>query len=282
MKQSIFFLICICLAFTLSAQEQITVEGETLDVTTEANGKLDLLYKLEDRSYRYFIRTENNTIIELKGGDYKDKLENLTNDTNLSAEKVKFTRIGLKKFIDTYNKKVDAKYEVSDTSRVEFWLLPFAGLTNNPFISNTTNSIFGQFGAEIELRERNISPRSAVYMKARHVLSNDDLDYSTTEISLGYRYRFKISEKIYVFPDVKFATLNFVDATVTVIEDGEVVILDINDTNFDVPFIFGIGFDFQVSENGFITFNYNEIVAANLDNRGNFSTNFTLGYRFQL
>jgi len=267
----------------MPAQEQISVDGETLKLTVEASGKLDLLYQLENRSYRYFVRPEDNTIIELKVEDYKEQLERLTSDTNLSTDKVKFTRVGLKKFIDAYNKKTDANYEITDTSRVEFWLLPFAGLTNNPYISNSTNSIFGQFGAEIELRERNISPRSAVFMSIRHVLSNDDLDYATTEIAFGYRYRFKISDIIYVFPDVKFATINFVNATLPVAdEDGEVSILNFKDTNFDVPFIFGIGVDLKVSENGFITFNYNEIVAANLENQGNFSTNFTLGYRFRL
>ncbi|MEM6516985.1 MAG: hypothetical protein AAF688_12435 [Bacteroidota bacterium] len=283
MKYLSLILVCLCFTLTLSSQEQIVIEGETVDVITEANGKLDFLYKLEDRTYRYFIRKEDNTIIELKGDEYKEQLARLVSDTNLSPEKVKFTKTGLKKFVDAYNKKRDVNYQITDTSRVEFWLMPFAGITNNPFITNETNSLFGQFGAEIEIRERNISPRSAVYMKVRHVLNNDDLDYSTTEIALGYRYRFKLSEKFYMFPDVKFATLNFVNATLPVEdEEGEISILNFRDTNFDVPFIFGIGLDYQISETGFITFNFNEIVAANLKNQGNFSTNFTLGYRFSL
>ena len=147
MKYLSLILVCLCFTLTLSSQEQIVIEGETVDVITEANGKLDFLYKLEDRTYRYFIRKEDNTIIELKGDEYKEQLARLVSDTNLSPEKVKFTKTGLKKFVDAYNKKRDVNYQITDTSRVEFWLMPFAGITNNPFITNETNSLLGQLGA---------------------------------------------------------------------------------------------------------------------------------------
>ena len=147
MKYLSLILVCLCFTLPLSSQEQIVIEGETVDVITEANGKLDFLYKLEDRTYRYFIRKEDNTIIELKGDEYKEQLARLVSDTNLSPEKVKFTKTGLKKFVDAYNKKRDVNYQITDTSRVEFWLMPFAGITNNPFITNETNSLFGQLGA---------------------------------------------------------------------------------------------------------------------------------------
>ena len=282
MKNITFVIVCIFGLINLNAQKQIDIEGETLVLITEAKGKLDLLYQLEDRNYRYFVRTEQGEITELTAENYKEILENLSSDSNLSADRVKFTRTGLKNFIDAYNKTSDNSYEATDTSRVEFWLLPFAGITNNPFITNAENSLFGQFGAELELRERNVSPQSAVFMKLRHVLSNDDLDYSTTEIALGYRYRFIENKSFNLFADVKFATINFSDATIAITdEEGETSLQNFKDTAFDVPLIFGIGADFKLSENGYLTLNYNEIFAANLKNQGNFSTNVSLGCRIK-
>ncbi len=242
-----------------------------------------MLWSLDNRNYRYFIRTEDANILEITGENYKEVLGQLTSDTNLSTDKVKFTKIGLKKYIDAYNKKTDANYQQTDTKRIELRLMPFAGITNNPFITNEDNLLFAQFGGELELRENKTSPRSALFIKARHVLSNDELDFSTTEISLGYRYRIINQDKFSLFADVKFTTLNFSNATIPVAdEEGVVTEQNFKDTAFDVPFIFGIGADYKVASNGYITLNYNEIFAANLKNQGNFSTNLTLGYRFEL
>ena len=213
MKILACLLCCLVSISTMNAQEQYTVNDETLELKMEADGKLDFLWMINDRDFRYFVRTEDNTIIELKGEDYKAVLDNLTSDTNLSTDKVKFTRVGLKKYIDAYNRRANADYVATDTSQIEFFLMPFAGITNNPFITNDDNLLFGQFGAELEFRENKTSPRSALFVKVRHVLSNEDLDYSTTEIALGYRYRVIKKENINVFADVKFTTLNFTSAT---------------------------------------------------------------------
>ena len=65
--------------------------------------------------------------------------------------------------------------------------------------------------------------------------------------------------------------------------DGENLITD-DDTNsdFDAPFSFGVGTDIKISKNGYITFMYNELFAAFVDNQGNFSTNISLGYKLNL
>ncbi len=283
MKHFAFFILVLISCSSVIAQEIYTVNGESLELKSEADGKIDFLYMIEGRGFRYFLKTENDPFIELKAEDFKEVLANLTSDTNLTPDKVKFTRIGIKKYIDAYNKKVDSAYVETDNKRVEFRLMPFAGVTNNPFITNEDNVLSGQFGAELELRETKASPRSALFVRARHVLSNDDLDYSTTEIALGYRYRFIVKEKFNLYADVKFATLNFSDATILVPEEDDSDDLrarTFRDTSFDVPFIFGIGADFKVANNGFITVTFSEIFAANLNNQGNFSTNFALGYRF--
>ena len=283
MKYFAFLILVLIPYSSLFAQEIYNVNGESLELKSEADGKIDFLYMIEGRGFRYFLKTENDPFIELKTEDFKKVLANLTSDTNLSPDQVKFTRVSIKKYIDAYNKKADATYIETDTKRVEFRLMPFVGITNNPFITNEDNLLFGQFGGELELRETKTSPRSALFVRARHVLSNEDLDYSTTEIALGYRYRFVKKEKFNLYADVKFATLNFSNATILVpaeSEDGMAQLRTFKDTSFDVPFIFGVGADYKVAKDGFITLTFNEIFAANLDNQGNFSTNFALGYRF--
>ena len=58
--------------------------------------------------------------------------------------------------------------------------------------------------------------------------------------------------------------------------------VDLNNTSFDVPFIFGIGSDIKVSKNSYITIIYGELFAIFLNNQGNFSTDISIGYKFNL
>jgi hypothetical protein len=81
---------------------------------------------------------------------------------------------------------------------------------------------------------------------------------------------------------MKFATLNFSNATILVNNDDIITTEEISDISFDVPFIFGIGADIRITENSFITLAYNELFALFLDNQGNFSQDFAVGYKFNL
>ncbi len=58
--------------------------------------------------------------------------------------------------------------------------------------------------------------------------------------------------------------------------------VNVNSTTFDTPFIFGIGADIKVGDNGFITIIYGEMFALLLNNQGNFSSDISLGYKFNL
>ena len=52
-------------------------------------------------------------------------------------------------------------------------------------------------------------------------------------------------------------------------------------SDFSAPITFGLGADYKVG-NGYITFNYNDIVGLSVDSNGEFPIDFTFGYKFNL
>ena len=290
--KNILLLLCVVLSYTsLKAQETYIVNGESLQLKTEVDGKLDLLWNIVDKEYRYFIRSSDNSITELINttddndkyqDQYKVTLESAT--SGMSADKVNLTLPSLITYIESYNKDQDANFESTHLkSKVQMRLMVFGGITNSPFVTNPDNIKTPVFGGELEISEDKESPRHSGFLQIRHVLDDKDkFPYSTTELSLGYRFRFIRSKGFNLFADVKAATVNFSKGRIT---DNEGVITlngDASNTAFDVPFIFGIGADIRVSKCSFITLGYNQLFAAFLDNQGNFSTDITLGYKMQL
>jgi hypothetical protein len=277
-----------CLAFQLNySQETYTVNGETLDLKTEIDGKLDLLWNVIDGKYRYFVKTEDGSITELKNTkddnndyqeEYKSTLSSLTNGN--STDKLKLTLYSLRNYIDSYNASVDTSYTSTSTeSNVQFRLGFSGGITNNPFVGNPDNTKTPLIGAELEIYEANVLPRHSGFLQARHAFENDDFKYSTSELSLGYRFRFINKERFSIYGQVKLATINFSNFTFLDENDMEV---DSNETSFDIPFIFGVGSDIKVGNNSYITIIYGELFALLLDNQGNFSTDIAIGYKFNL
>ncbi|MCB0388348.1 MAG: hypothetical protein KDD23_06600, partial [Winogradskyella sp.] len=64
--KKLIFILCLSFSFvSLKAQETYTVNGETLELKTEVEGNLDLLWNIIDGQYRYFVRTEDGSIKEL-------------------------------------------------------------------------------------------------------------------------------------------------------------------------------------------------------------------------
>lgn len=285
--KKIFLILIFSFAFQLNhCQETYTINGETLELKTEVDGKLDLLWNIIDGEYRYFVRTENGNIIELKNtrdedNNYKEEYKSTLGElTGMSTDKLKLTLYSLRSHIDTYNVSVDSNYTSSKTERgVQLRLGVSGGITNNPFVGNPDNKKTPMIGAELEVLEGYGMQRHSGFLQARHTFDSDDFPYSTTEFSLGYRFRFVITETFSIYGQVKFATLNFSNATFVDESDMEV---DVNETSFDIPFIFGVGSDIKVGENSYITLIYGELFAAFLDNQGNFSTDIAIGYKFNL
>ena len=281
-------LLILCFAFQLNySQETYTINGETLELKTEISGQLDLLWNIIDGKYRYFVRSEDGNIKELKNTkdsnnkfqeEYKSALSELTK--GMSTDKLKLTLYSLRNYLDAYNASVDSNYTSSSTeSSVQFRLGFSGGVTNNPFVGNPDNTITPMIGAELEIFEANVLPRHSGFLQARHAFDSDDFPYSTTELSLGYRYRFINKETFSIYGQFKLATLNFSNVTFSDENNMEV---DSSDTSFDIPFIFGVGSDIKVGENSFITIIYGELFAILLDNQGNFSTDIAVGYKFNL
>ena len=287
MKKILLFIL-LCFAFQINySQENYTINDETLELKTEIDGKLDLLWNIIDGKYRYFIRTENGTVTELKNTkdfnkkyleEYKTVLSNLTN--NKATNKLKFRLYDLIGFIDAYNASNDSSYvSISTKSKVQFRLGFSGGITNNPFVGNPENIKVLQIGGELELFEESTLPRHSGFLQIRHTFDDNNFNYSTNEFSLGYRYRIINKSTFSIYGQVKLATLNITGFTFND-ENGEQV--SSNETSFDVPFIFGIGSDIKIGDNSYITLIYGELFALFLDNQGNFSTDIALGYKFNL
>lgn len=290
MRKFICLLTLILSCSFAQAQDLYMVEGEELQLKTEVYGELDLLWNIIDGNFRYFVRTKSNTIIELKNNkvdgkyqfEYRDLLTELTNNS-MSTKRLNLTLFSLKEFIDTYNGSADPNYESSvSRNKLQFRLGLFGGLTNSPFVTNPDNLTTPLFGAEFEVLDVDQISRHAAFLQVKHVLEQDELQYSTTELALGYRFRVINKAKFSLYANVKFATLNFSNATVTTNNNGTITTEEFNETAFDVPFIFGIGSDIRITENSFITIAYNELFAILLDNQGNFSQDFSIGYKFNL
>jgi hypothetical protein len=285
--KKIIFVFCFFLRITsLDAQETYTVQGETLQLKTEVDGQLDLLWNTVNGRYRSFVRTNDDTITELVNTrdenrhyqeEYKTTLQNLT---GIPPLKVNFTLVDLKAFIDDYNISQDSSYQSSVyNAKLQLRLGVFGGITNSPFIGNPNNAKSPQFGVELELLDGNRIKRHALFMQLRHVLETDDFKYSTTELALGYRFRVINARSFSLYGQSKFATLNFLKNTVPGAND---VPVEINETVVDIPLTFGIGADIRLTDSSYITINYNELFAVLVENNGNFSTNITLGYKFNL
>ncbi|RNC87724.1 MAG: hypothetical protein ED556_00615 [Winogradskyella sp.] len=287
MKNAILFclfLICISLSH---AQQLYKVGDETLELKTEVEGELDLLWTITDGNYRFFIKTKDDKIIELKNNKtsgraydnaYIQTLNELTTGSGLSAEKVKLTTGSLKRFLDKYNKSVNIDYNAVDRdSRVNFRLGFFGGITNHPLVESIDNNSAFQLAAELEIFGDTNNPRHSGLLQARQTFGSSG-DYKTTEFSLAYRLRVIKKENFNIYVQNNFATVNIFSVdrlinTTTVNQD---------ETEFDVPFSFGIGADFKISDNSYISIVYDRLFAVNLDNRGDFPTDILVGYKFNL
>ena len=292
MRKIIFLLLFILFCFSASAQKQYTINGETLELKTEVTGTIDLLWNIIDHEYRYFVRKDNviTELVNTRGNnnkfqeEYKTALSGLTKDSGLNTSDVKLTLYDLGNFINKYNASQDSNYIIaSKEAIIKSRLLVFGGVTNSPFINNPDNINNPQFGAEIEVFEGNILPRHTLFFEIKHVLNNDEFKYSTTQLSLGYRFRFINTEKFILYANMVFGTYNFSKNTLSFINEADAIITEeITNNGFDAPFAFGIGADFKITPNSFITLNYNELFALFVDSQDNFSTNIALGYKFNL
>ncbi|HZW63416.1 MAG TPA: hypothetical protein VFF15_07220 [Flavobacteriaceae bacterium] len=278
--------------FSFSQETTYTVNHETLELKTEVEGKLDLLWNIIDGKYRYFVKTEDNTLQELQNtkddnSKYREQYKTVLNKlTGKNAEDVDLTLFSLKEFIKVYNESVDSNlHYTDDKSHLGGRLSGFIGLTNSPFVENPENTTVPLFGAELEFFGKKALPRHAGFFSVRHALDNDDFQYSETQLALGYRYRILNQSRVTIYGQVKLVTYSFSKATYSYPDEeneGQFITEKESGSTFEAPLIFGLGADIKLTENSFITLVYGEIFAAFLDSQGNFPVDFAIGYKFNL
>jgi len=293
-KLALTFLLFLCFS-SLIAQNTYTIKNETLNLKTEVEGKLDLLWNIIEQKYRYFVRTEDGNIQELvntKGDnnkfqeEYKTALDSLTKDANVSTEYLDLTLTSLKQFFKDYDAAVDSNASYSsDKIKLATRLGFFAGITNQPFIENIENSSVPYFGAELEFFEESTMPKHTGFLSLKQSLESDDFKYTATQFALGYRFRFINKPKFNIYANAKLVTFTIFDSNI-VYEDednpGTFLTEDNSGSNIDTPFIFGLGADIKIGKNSFLTITYQDIFALFIESQGNFPIDFAIGYKFNL
>lgn len=290
MKNYVLSLLMSLIGFACVSQEMYTVNGQSYEFIKETNGSIELLWNEIDGIYRYFVK-KNNSILELTNTtdengnysfEYKTTLNKLTSDKSLSANKVKLTLISLKNFIDGYNLLQDPNYIVESKAKLLTRFSVFGGVSNSPFVQNPENIKNPVFGVEFEFSEAVEMPRHSLYFQGKQTIGSDKFDYSSTQVIVGYRFRFVNKETFNIYTSIDLGQYSYVRHEKEV-SCGD-CFFDIVEKNngFEVPFTFGIGADIKISNTSFLSISYNELFALLLDNEGNFSTSFTIGYKIKL
>jgi len=278
-------------ASTLNAQQQYTVDGQSYTLKTEIEGTLTLLWNTIDGEYRYFSK-KGSDIVELKNTrttgkyqeEYKEVLRQQTADASMNVDKVKLTLGGLKKFMIDYNKRKDPNYTVvSESIQLKTRLGIFGGVSNNIFTLNPDNTLLPVAGIDFEIIDDVRLRRHAVVVRFKQTFKNSDYNFSSSQFSINYRFKFVKTEKFDVFANVKFVTFSHIDREVvrTDPDTGVMTIESISGGDFQAPATFGLGADVALGK-GYITFNYNDIFGLGVDSNGEFPADFTLGYKFNL
>lgn len=276
----------------LSAQTaSYTVDGQPIELQKDVEGSLTLLWNIIDQEYRYFIK-KNESITELvnkKVGtkytdSYKKQLEALASDFPVSASKTKLTLASLRKFINSYNAKADPNYVPTSTVVIpELRLGGFVGITNNIFTDNPENISNPQLGVDFEILDAVALPRHSLVIQYKQTLASDEFDFSSSQFSVNYRFKFIKSDRIDVYLNTKLATFTLSSRGdfETEIEGVSVVVEGDTGTNFQGPILFGLGADIALGK-GYLTLNYLDAYSFFLDDNGSFPLDLSIGYKFVL
>ena len=280
MRKILFTVLLLSIIMTSKAQETYNVDGTFYELKTEVSGTIDLLWNIIDNEYRYFIK-KDNIIIELINTkndakiyqeQYKTVLATFTADEALNTEDLKLTLPSLAGYINDYNALKNKDYVIEEKhGKVDGRLSVFGGATNSPFVSNPDNIINPVIGVEIEVFDANKLPSHSIYLKGRQVIASKAFDYSATQVSIGYRFRFIKSTKLSIYANIDIAQYSYTKLTKTIfIDDSFEDSIEKNNV-FEVPFIFGLGVEYKLSERTFIHLAYDEIFALLVNNQDNFS-----------
>lgn len=279
-----------CFSFGMAAQETYIIEGDTLELQREVKGPLSLFWNLEGTRYRYFVQKKRE-MLELKDSlvngklQYREELSRLTSDTKIKTYEVKFLLYSLKHFVNSYNAMVQEDYEFNEaTANIKQRLGLFVGLSNNKYTENPDNVLAPIMGLEYEFYDPNLAPRHSAFLQLRQSFERDEYRYSSTQLSINYRFRVLYFEGWDLHVNTELATFLYSEDKVRIRDDaGEVVaIKDDSGFSFTAPFSFGIGSDIRITDNSFISLGYNDIFSIVLDGNDSFPLDFTVGLKYNL
>ncbi|HBR54015.1 MAG TPA: hypothetical protein DEA82_07430 [Flavobacteriaceae bacterium] len=292
MKRILLILSFLVLAqLQVFAQETYTVDGQSYTLKTEVDGTISLLWNTIDGDYRYFAK-KGNAITELKNTktngtyqeEFKEALQLITADNPVNTNKVNLTLPSLRTYINTYNKQVDPNFSNERPAiKLGVRLGVFAGVSNAIFTQNPSNSLLPTAGVDLELIDEVKLKRHSVLMRLKQTFGNDDFQYNAFQASLNYRLKFVKTETLDIFLNTKFVSYTYSsrDDFPVIQPDGSVVLESSSGGDFTAHGVFGLGADYKVG-NGYLFFNYNDIIGLGLDSNNEFPVDFSLGYKFTL
>lgn len=280
--------IFLCMALPVAAQETFIINKDTLQLRKEVQGMLSLYWVEEDNRYRYFVQ-KGDRIVELRNtdgnGEYREQLAKLTADAEIKTRDVQFVLYSLKHFTNTYNSLMQENYvfnEVTKNIRQRIGL--FMGLSNNIYTENEDNVLVPVVGLEYEFHDPNLAPRHSAFLQFRQSFKQDNYRYSSTALSINYRFKALYFPNFDLHIDAQLATFYYSEDTIPITNDeGEIVaVKDDNGFTFTAPLSFGLGSDIKITPSSFITIGYNNILAIVWESNGNFPVDFTIGYKYNL
>ncbi len=287
MKRLLLLLALLAAPF-LQAQKAYTINGETLSLFSEVEGELTLLWNSIDGNYRYFIK-QGETITELKNskvnGAYQEEYK-ATLATYVGPDRVKrtrFTKPDLMAVIDYYNTTSNPTYQ-SKLTKIDLKLRlgAFAGISNYPYFINPENGSHLQIGAEFEVMDEVKLKRHSMVFQLRQLFESSNQPLSSTQFMLNYRFKFIQTDAVDVFVNAKIAGYTYISQDIVITENnGDVVSIGGSGGEFQAPGAFGVGADIALGK-GYLTLLYQDIVAINLEDNGEFPIDFAVGYKFNL
>ena len=292
MQRLKLLLITLLLAFSGQsfAQDSHSINGEQLTLKTEVTGTITLLWNTFNKEYRYFALKDGkyyeltNTRVHGKFQDqYKDTLSVLTAGSGLSTDRVRLTLAGLRSFINDYNASVDPNYvSNSESIALETRLGFFGGVTNNRYSGNPENAIAPLVGVEFEILDSKLLPRHAIVFQFRQTFPVDEFDYTSSQLSLNYRFKFVKSEAVAVFANARLATYTYSKTVIASTDPAQnSADLEVSGGNLQAPILLGLGADIKLG-NGYLMLAYNDLVGLTIDDNGEFPVDFSVGYKFNL
>ncbi|MAN27488.1 MULTISPECIES: hypothetical protein [Mesonia] len=277
----------------VEAQEIYTFNGKNYEFHTAAKGDLTLFWNTSNKYYHYFIEKDGE-LIELTNTEengkfkkeYQQTLEELTPETNIPTDKLKFTLTDFEDYVKEHNATITgSSYDKDEDSKTGIRLGLFGGVTNSVYTDNPANekSIVG--GVELEIYGKNKFKRHSFFSQFRHTFKNEDFEYSKTALSFNYRFKIINANWFHLYVEGEFVDIYYYENPSYEVRESPSKapkIVSESDFALDLPLSLGAGMAIKIGKGTFLTLSYNDFIAAGVDDNGETPIDFTAGLKFNL